>query len=100
MIKEIRPAMQVDPDRGCLNLSDVTAQLTSEDPDWPIEQALLFDRAGGWRAAGPGTQTITLRWPGPISIRRIQLVFEELAHSRTQEFVIRASTGEGEREVV
>ena len=43
---------------------------------------------------------MALRWPAPISVRRIQLVFEEVAHSRTQEFVLRASTREGDRDVV
>jgi hypothetical protein len=84
-----------------LNLAeDVTVELTSEDPEWPIERALLFDRTGGWRAGAPGPQTITLEWPAPISIRRIRLVFEELSQARTQEFVVRASTRDGDREVV
>jgi hypothetical protein len=100
MIKEIHPATLVEADPAWLNLNDVTAQLTSEDPEWPVEQALLFDRTGGWRAAGPGAQTITLSWPAPISIGRIQLVFEELAQSRTQEFVLRAATRDGDRDIV
>ena len=35
-------------------------EITSEDADHPIESALLPGRASGWRAAGPGKQTIRL----------------------------------------
>ena len=78
----------------------VEVELTSEDPASPVEGALLIDRSGGWRAAAAGPQTIGLAWPEPIAIRRIRLVFEERTHARTQEFVLRASTPGGEREIV
>jgi hypothetical protein len=45
-------------------------------------------------------QTIILEWSSPVTIRRILLVFEELAQARTQEFVLRAATGDGDRDVV
>ena len=54
----------------------------------------------GWRAATPGPQTITLVWPSPIDLTRVRLVFEEHSELRTQEFVLRASTREGDHEVV
>jgi hypothetical protein len=79
---------------------DVEVELTSEDPERPIEGALLGEESGGWRAGGPGCQTITLTWPAPITIRRIKLVFEEHSQRRTQEFVVRASTSDGRREIV
>jgi hypothetical protein len=84
-----------------LNLDDrLEVELTSEDPNWPIEGALLPHLSTGWRAATTGPQTITLGWPDPIRLRRIRLVFKEHSEQRTQEFVLRASTKEGEREVV
>ena len=78
----------------------VQVELTSEDPDWPIEGALLAHLSRGWRAAIPGPQTITLVWPSPIELARVRLVFEEHCEPRTQEFVLRASTTHGDREVV
>ena len=89
------------PNTDWLKLEDdVEVELTSEDPDWPIEGALLPALSRGWRAAEPGPQTIVLAWPTPIRLARIRLVFEEHSDRRTQEFVLRASTGEGVREVV
>ncbi len=75
-------------------------EVTSEDPGSPIERALLGQATSGWRADAPGPQTIILTWPAPISIKRIRLVFEEHSQARTQEFVVRAATTEGEREIV
>ena len=75
-------------------------ELTSEDPDRPIERALVDQGTSGWRADAPGPQSICLAWPAPTSLRRIRLVFEEHSHARTQEFVIRAATSEGVREIL
>ena len=83
-----------------LNLQDVEVELTSEDPNWPIEGALLPDRSHGWRASGPGPQTIRLTWREPVRLSRVRLIFEEEAQSRTQEFVLRAFTVGGGREIV
>ena len=101
MIKRIRSATPPVAHEEWRNLGeDVEVELTSEDPDWPIERALLGHGADGWRAEASGPQTISLVWPAPISIRRIRLVFEERAHARTQEFTVRAATSNGEREIV
>jgi hypothetical protein len=101
MIKRIRPDTPSVAHEEWRNLDDeVEVELTSEDPDWPIERALLGQATSGWRAKTPGPQTIRLAWPVPISIRRIRLVFEERSHARTQEFVVRAATSDGEREIV
>jgi hypothetical protein len=70
-------------------------ELTSEDPDRPIEGALLHRDLPGWRAAEPGTQTIRLLFHQPQQLRRILLRFEEPADSRTQEFVLRWSPDGG-----
>ena len=79
---------------------DVEVELTSEDPQMPIEGALLTEASAGWRAGGPGRQIITLTWLAPIAISRIRLVFEEHSRAGTQEFVLRASTDDGQREIV
>jgi hypothetical protein len=102
MIKRIRPPAVPPVATGTWRSLDeaVEVELTSEDPEWPIEGALLGQGARGWRAAAPGTQTISVTWPAPIALGRIRLVFEEHAHARTQEFVLRAATGEGVREIV
>jgi hypothetical protein len=101
MLKHIRPATPSGVVEQWQELNDdVRIELTSEDPESPIEGALLAEGSGGWRAGGPGRQTITLTWPAPIPIRRIRLVFEEHSRARTQEFVVRASTSNGQREIV
>ena len=101
VLKHIRPAAApAVVDQWQRLHEDVEVELTSEDPESPIEGALLGQGRGVWRAGGPGPQTITLIWPAPITVRRIRLVFEEHAQARTQEFVVRASTGEGRREIV
>ena len=101
MIKHIRPASASVATEEWRNLQeDVEVELTSEDPESPIEGALLPEGSGGWRAGSPGRQTISLTWPARITICRIRLVFEEHSHTRTQEFVIRASTVDGQREIV
>lgn len=101
MIKHIRAATASVATSQWRNLQDdVEVELTSEDPQMPVEDALLTERSGGWRAADPGRQTISLTWPAPIPISRMRLVFEEHSGERTQEFVIRASTSNGQREIV
>jgi hypothetical protein len=84
--------------------SIASVALTSEDPAFPIENALSLnpDRNEiGWRAASPGPQTITLRFDSPQHIRRIFLHFMEGETERLQEFVLRySSSRETDREIV
>src|SRR6476660_3176195 len=54
-----------------------SVEVTSEQPGFPIESALLPGNHGGWRAAVPGSQTIRLIFERPRTVRRILLVFEE-----------------------
>ena len=78
-------------------------ELTSEDPAYPIEGALLPDgQSVGWRAAGPGRQSIQLLFHQPQRLRRILLRFEEPAAERTQEFALRWSPdgGRSSRDIV
>ena len=58
----------------------------------PIEGALTLNRQAGWRAAGPGVQTIRLLFDGPVSLRYIQLRFDEANRERMQEFTLRWSS--------
>jgi hypothetical protein len=64
-------------------------EITSEDPDHPFESALLADTGPGWRAAGPGEQTIRLLFDAPMRVSRIRLVFDEQQCGRTQELALR-----------
>jgi hypothetical protein len=68
-----------------------SVEISSEDSDYPIESALLLERQKGWRAANHGMQTIRLIFDEPQKLRRILLVFDDTANSRTQEFVLRWS---------
>ena len=71
-------------------------ELTSEDPDYPVETALVPGAGTGWRAAGPGRQTIRLVFDEPQRIRRVHLEFEEGARERTQEFALSWTSANGE----
>ena len=72
-----------------------TVEVTSEDKDFPIESSLSIEPRQGWRAAQPGVQTIRLVFDEPQELKRISLVFEENEMTRTQEFVLRASSNPG-----
>ena len=90
-------------DQAWLNLETAaTLELTSEDERHPIEAALSLRDRQGWRASGPGPQTIRLVFDQPQRLRRINLVFTEAATSRTQEFVLRwrSEADQGFREIV
>jgi len=75
-------------------LADV--EVTSEDPRYPMEAALLPGRGLGWRAAEPGRQTMRLLFTSPQRLRRIWLVFAESTIERTQEYVLRWSSDGGQ----
>lgn len=77
-------------------------EITSEDPRYPIEAALVRDGRPGWLAGGPGLQIVRLVFDEPQRIRRVWLHFAERTVVRTQEFVLRWGTGDGQptREVV
>jgi hypothetical protein len=99
--------------QGLQNVSDVDeswvdlqrlaqVELTSEDAAYPIEAALTPSTGAGWRAAQAGKQTIRLLFDEAQRINRIQLVFHEEQHARTQEFLLRWSPDGGQsfREIV
>ena len=85
------------PDQDWLNPEDIAElEISSEDPDYPIEFALLADQLAGWRAAGPGSQIIRLIFKQPQALRRIFLKFVETQAERTQEYSLRWSADAGE----
>lgn len=76
-------------------------EFTSEEAARPVESALLPGAADGWRAAGPGGQTLRVVFDEPLSLRRIFLSFREEESARTQEFVLSwAADGQPYREIV
>ena len=75
-------------------LADV--EITSEHTSHPIESALLAGRGPGWRAAGPGRQTIRILFTHPQPLRQIRLTFHEPKVERTQEYVLRWSPDRGQ----
>jgi len=77
------------------------AEVTSEDPNFPIESALTAKAGSGWRAADSGEQVIRLVFDRPTTLHRIRLEFSENEVERTQEFSLRwAPIGEAFREIV
>jgi hypothetical protein len=76
-------------------------EVTSEDPQHPIEGALVRGDERGWRASEAGTQTIRLVFDRPQNIERIELAFDENEAARTQEFVLRWMPNMGQpREII
>ena len=70
-----------------LDLAEIAeVEVTSEDPKFPIENALLPSEGAGWRADGPGPQTIRLIFPDPQTVQLIHVEFDEAGIERTQEF--------------
>ncbi len=63
-------------------------ELTSEDPNFPLESAFRSLEGPGWRAAEKGTQIIRMIFDKPKVLRRIVLEFSENKIERTQEFVL------------
>lgn len=84
-----RKKLQIRTD-GWSNLADsATVEVSSEDPDFPVEAVFAAEKGVGWRAETSGEQTLRLIFDDPVMISRIHLAFEELAADRTQEFVLR-----------
>jgi hypothetical protein len=88
-----------------LDLTSIArVQLSSEDPAFPIENALSTNpelNELGWRAASQGTQTITILFDAPQPIRRLVVHFVDRKVERSQEFLLRySSPKETDREIV
>ena len=97
------PVQEGDLEPQWLNIEGlVEVEITSEDAAHPIESALLPGGTSGWRAAEPGQQTIRLLFKQPQPLRRIWMNFVEPQTQRTQEYVLRWSSDNGQsfREIV
>jgi hypothetical protein len=75
-------------------------EISSEDVNLRIEDALGKTATMGWRAGGTGPQVVRLVFDAPQKIRRIQVRFVEKAAERGQEFAVYAGAGAELREVV
>jgi hypothetical protein len=75
-------------------------EISSEDPQFPIEYALGKKVTTGWRAADTGPQLIRLNFDEPMNIKRLQLHFVDKAAERSQEFAVYAGSGAELKEVV
>jgi hypothetical protein len=99
MRKRVIPHGTPEPPADDLDWLDleprVQVELTSEDPEYPVEGALVMQTGAGWRARQPGKQTVRLLFDEPHTVSRIQLVFDEQERTRTQEFVLRWSPDRG-----
>src|SRR5215471_3705735 len=83
-------------DKGWLDLEQIaTVEVTSEDPNLPIECAFGSNDGPGWRASEGGKQQIRIVFDKPVSIHRIELRFHEVDCERTQEFILRWSSESG-----
>jgi hypothetical protein len=94
----IAPATETKPTPGrqWLDLESLAeVEITSEDPQHPVESALIPGEGSGWRAGGPGEQTIRLVFSEPQVISRVYLDFVETTRDRTQEYVLRWSADDG-----
>ncbi len=95
-------AVQSPPESGTWLDLEATAdvEITSEDPAFPIENALGKIATKGWRAATTGPQMIRLIFNKPQTIHRIQLQIIDSEAERSQELVLTANLGEERREIV
>ncbi len=90
-------AQKIDVDQEWLDIEKLAVvEISSEDDAFPVEFALLPGKGSGWRASGPGKQTIRLLFDNPQRLQRIRLNFEELEMERTQEYVLRWSRDSGQ----
>lgn len=77
-----------------------SAQLSSENPAHPLEDALQGGRNAGWQAAQPGPQRIVLRFDTPQHIRGVRLEFREQQIERSQEFAMYVTSTSAARKEV
>ncbi|MGK7877029.1 MAG: hypothetical protein AB4426_28180 [Xenococcaceae cyanobacterium] len=88
------------PQPGELDIATIaTALVTSEDPNYPLENAFDSRRGAGgsrWGAAEPHEQTLILAFDTPQTLHRISLEVEELEVSRSQELQLSVSHDGGQ----
>ncbi|MCB1786389.1 MAG: carbohydrate-binding protein [Gammaproteobacteria bacterium] len=78
-----------DEDEDWLDLGALAeVEISSEDPAYPIEAALVPGHETGWRAGKPGRQVIRLLFSPAQRVTRIRLHFEETSVARRQEYAL------------
>jgi hypothetical protein len=83
------------PSQEWLDVEQIArVEVSSEDPEYPIELAFHHGQGPGWRAGQTGQQTVRLVFDEPQSLRRIWLHFSEPDAQRTQQFTLRWSADE------
>ena len=94
--KRTLPPQSIADQPGWLSIEAIAeVAVSSEDPDWPIDGALIPNSSRGWRAADPGAQTLRISFDTPQVLRLIHVDFEESERERVQEFVLRYSSDGG-----
>jgi hypothetical protein len=94
--KRIVPAESQHNGPEWLSLEELAeVEVSSEDPDWPVDGALTRNSTRGWRAAHPGAQTLRIRFDNAQALRLIHVVFEETECERIQEFALQYSSDGG-----
>lgn len=83
-----------------LQLNAAAVEVTSEDPDHPVERALDIQTPGGWKAAASGEQRIRIAFDDPVPVRRIHLCFVENTVDRRQEFALHWYDTKGNRRLI
>jgi DNA-binding NarL/FixJ family response regulator len=89
-----RPAISTDTE--WLRLEELgTVFVSSEDPERPVELALVQAGDHGWRASSAGEQSMRISFEHPQSVGLIQIRFDEVEHERVQEFSLQWSGNRG-----
>ena len=93
--KRTRPRQERTAEAWMRLEESAEVEVSSEDPEWPIEGALLEDATRGWRAAQAGPQTLRICFDSAQTLSAIHLEFEETEHERLQEFALQWSNDNG-----
>ena len=97
------PMRDSRPAPSWMDLREIaTVEVTSEDRNFPIDSVFTSEDAAGWRAAERGQQTVRLIFDEPLALRRLQFLFVDTEHERTQEFTVRwfSAAGGDSKEIV
>ena len=80
------------PDHDWTDVGSIASvEVTSEDPEFPVESVFNLGKGPGWRASEGGQQTIRVIFDEPQRLKRVWLRFVETGRERTQEFTLRWS---------
>ena len=91
-----RASVRQKTGQAWLDLEQIaTIEVTSEEPNFPVESVFSSEDGVGWRASQKGVQQIRIIFDQPVTLHRIQLHFLEPELERTQEFSVRWSSAEG-----